>query len=84
MSNGIIIHECEWCGIRHKTKQEAIKCLNSHDIVFGIDELVDEFDSWGGRTMQWVHTNLLFKTYESACEHCDSGGLRVVCIPLNE
>jgi hypothetical protein len=85
MPNKLTLYECEWCKNTYKTEKEAIKCLNSHDIIFAIDKLITDHDCWGSRTSEWVRTDLLFKTYESAVKYCGSyDELRVVCVALNK
>lgn len=67
--NKVVLYECEYCEELHKTVEQAIECLNNHNIVFRIEQLKASHDCWGSRTSYWSSTDKLFKDYRDAVKY---------------
>lgn len=74
MIKKIVMYQCGYCNNYFTTEKEAIDCLNSHEIVFGIESLTGGHDCWGSRTAEWKKIGLYFKNYKSALSYCKTHG----------
>ena len=74
MIKKIVMYQCSYCKKQFVTEDYAIECLNSHDIIFGIETLVGSHDCWGSYTTDWEETGKFFKTYQAAMNYCKTHG----------
>lgn len=78
MIEKVVLYKCNYCGELHESEKEAIKCLNTHNIIFVIEKYFSSYDWWGKPEGDWEMTNTFFKTYESALNYIkDRNDLRI-------
>lgn len=61
---------CPYCGKESDSRKEIIECLDSHSIVFIIEEDKGSHDCWGNYESNYVETDIVFKHYIDACAYC--------------
>lgn len=63
---------CPYCNRQHDTYDEAIKCLETHNIVFGVThtKCYSGYDCWGNYdpTYKEVDSGKIYKSYIKALE----------------
>ncbi len=62
---------CPWCEGQHKTLEKAEDCLDSHNVVFIIQESFVSPDCWGRPEEDWRDTKLIFKSYKNAKKYTE-------------
>jgi len=66
MVKEIKCYKCLHCNCIYETKEAAIGCLESHNLVYRIQEYISDHDCWGRLDGSYVDTDTIFKLYSDA------------------
>lgn len=68
---------CPYCSKVYNSELEADKCLDSHSIIFIIEENRPSCDCWGRMEDNWISTDLIFSSYRQAKPYGTSSKYRI-------
>lgn len=79
----IKVEQAYTCPYRHcyqtyNSLAEAESCLDSHNVVFIVEEKGLVTDCWGRQEVDWVTTNLIYKHYKDVKFYDESPDYRVI------
>lgn len=66
MIKEIKCYKCKFCGGIYETKESAINCLESHNLVYRIQKYISSHDCWGRLEGDYQDTETIFKSYDDA------------------